>query len=438
MRLVAIVTVGLMLAPAALHAQRPGHSIVPQKPKPTPYGLQISRSNDQHLRQADFESEEDMPELAPYLQSFEAAETEGGPYDFRLTEPLHDLGRAYREAGDMRRAMGNLRRALHVARVNDGLYTPAQLPLLAEMIDIHIALGQIGKADELHRSRYRLQKHLYAPGTAEREQATTEYVEWQRQAYLQGYGGHAYSRLLHMHEVHSEDIETYEEENPGDPRLIPHLYDRLQVEYLISQYKGEEQSGLQINVTGMAKGGATVRNQLEWERFKQLQQAEFNFRNGLNTLQDIIEIEESRENGDPMDLARAKLALGDWYLWWHKEERARQNYEQAWAVLSEDGSAETDPDALFPHPVELPVTKVFHADGTAPSEDVTASARVSLEVSRDGKAREIEILEQDPAGDMGARVVLFRLLKDVRFRPVVRSGQAVPYASLVREYRYQY
>ena len=45
-------------------------------------------------------------------------------------------------------------------------------------------------------------------------------------------------------------------------------------------------------------------------------------------------------------------------------------------------------------------------------------------------------------GHLGTNVpwgqLLYRLLKDVRFRPVVRDGAAVPYASLVREYRYQY
>jgi hypothetical protein len=39
---------------------------------------------------------------------------------------------------------------------------------------------------------------------------------------------------------------------------------------------------------------------------------------------------------------------------------------------------------------------------------------------------------------MGARVVLYRLLREVRFRPVVRDGAAVPFAGIEREYRYQY
>jgi hypothetical protein len=63
---------------------------------------------------------------------------------------------------------------------------------------------------------------------------------------------------------------------------------------------------------------------------------------------------------------------------------------------------------------------------------------VSLGITRDGRAREIEILEQQPPEDVGARVVLYRLLKEIRFRPVVREGSAVPFASLERVYRYQY
>ncbi len=427
---------GMLWFAAGAYGQHPNDSIAPEKPKPTPYGLQISRSDDQLAAPAVSDDLAAMPELAPYLDEFEAAENDGGPYDFRLTEPLYDLARAQIAAGRPTGAIKQLQRALHVERINQGLYTPSQLPILGDLIDTYIAVGDLGKADKLHRVRYDLERRAYPLGTPERDRATRTYVEWQRQAYLQSIGDDSFKRLLDMHDVHSGDIDRLEEENPDDPALVRHLYDRLLVEYLISQYNGEKQASLQINVSGPVESNPVMTGQLAGERFRQLR--EFNFRNGLRTLDKIERIEQGQEELDAMAIARAKLAKGDWYLWWQRSSRALQNYEQAWAVLSEDGSSQTDPDALFPHPVELPDTKVFHANGTKPSDDLHAKARVSLGITRDGRAREIEILEQQPPENMGARVVLYRLLKEVRFRPVVRGGSAVPYASLEREYRYQY
>ena len=320
--------------------------------------------------------------------------------------------------------------------MNEGLYTPTQLPILDDIIETHLAMGNIPVADKLHQVRFELKKRAFPLGSEEREQATDEYIEWQRQAYLQGFGGAAFLRLLTMHEVHTTDIEELEEAGPDDPELVPHLYDRMLVEYLISQYNGEKRSTIQINLSGPVEDDPAIGGQLEGERFRKLQN--YNFRNGLKTLQRIDAIEQHREDPDPLAQARAKVAQGDWYLWFQRSGRALQNYEQAWALLSEDGSPTTDPDALFPHPVELPDTQVFHSDGLTPTEDILAKARVSMAISREGRVRDIEILNQEPPEDMGARVVIFRLLRETRFRPIVRDGAAVPYASLVREYRYQY
>ncbi len=434
--LAALIAVSVLWLPGPSFAQHPNDSIDPRTPKPTPYGLQISRSDDGMAPPAPEDDFSDLPSLAPFLEEFEAAENDGGPYDFKLTEPLYDLGRAQVAAGRHTRAIKQFRRALHVERINQGLYSPSQLPILSDLIETYIAVDELDKADRLHAVQYDLKKRAYPLGSPEREEATREYVEWQRQAYLQSIGGDTFKRLLDMYDVHSEDIEFLEEQNPEDPALIPHLYNRLLVEYLVAQYNGEKQASLQINVSGPGESDPIITGQLAGERFRQLR--EYNFRNGLRTLDHIERIENAAEAPDAMAMARAKLAKGDWYLWWKKSSRALQNYEQAWALLSEDGSKLTDPDALFPHPVELPDTGVFLSDGTKPSEDVQARARVSLGITRDGRAREIEILEQQPPQDMGARVVLYRLLKEIRFRPVVREGSAVPFASLERVYRYQY
>lgn len=439
-----LVVCGCLLWPPLPIIAHPNDSIVPERPKPTPYGYKISRVKDLQQRSVGPWGPGDggtgLP-VADYLQAVQSREREGGAYDTELAEPLHDLGRAYQAEGRHEQALATFRRALHLNRINGGLYNSTQLPLMNDMIESHLVLGNLEAADQLYEWRFRVQQQTYLPGQPEMQQAVSEYVDWQRQAYLQGITGvtdEGFQRLLTIYEAYGAQIEELQATGDQGPAYRKALYKQLEVEYLISQYDGEKVPAVQLNISGW--GGnideLATSTSIEAERFRQLR--EYNLRNGIKTTRRIVDLEDSAEQPDPVARARARLAAGDWYQWWGLTARARQNYEEAWAILNDDESEITDPDALFSKPVELPDTRVFHPDGIAPSEDARARAVVSLRVSRDGSAREIEVMEQEPPDDMGARVVLYRLLREVRFRPVVRNGETQSVANVVREYRYQY
>ena len=93
---------------------------------------------------------------------------------------------------------------------------------------------------------------------------------------------------------------------------------------------------------------------------------------------------------------------------------------------------------MFPEPVELPENKVFIPGAITEPGDQQALATALFNVSRQGRAREVEIVEQDPPEAMGARVALFDMMKEMRYRPIVREGKVVPTEAVVRVYRYEY
>ena len=426
-----------LISESAFGQFSPNSSIVPEIPKPTPYGGQITRLEE--IRPTPFsvrDVEEDVP--AGFLQQINKQLSQPvGPYDVSLSEPLKKLGNYYQSQDRHPEAMPLLSRSLHIAKINEGLYTPTQLPILSDIIHSQLSMERYEEADEFFKVLYRLQSKAYPPGSQEMYDATQRYVAWQRQAYLQGVGDKpSYERLLNMHVIHSDEITRIREGEWKPEEVIPHLYDRMLVEYLISEYGGERQASIQISVTGSADPDPVMEGGLEGERFRQLQK--FNERNGRKTLKQIIWLEENKNPVDHEALARAYVALGDWSLWWHRIGRALESYEKAWEVLEQDGLNNIDAETWFQHPVELPDTRVFLSDGSKPHEDIEARARVSFSVTNTGEVREINVLEQAPEGDIGARVVLFRLLRELRFRPVLREGKAAPYSGLEREYNYQY
>ena len=231
------------LVAAPVEARRNNNnSIMGEQSRPTAYGLKISRGG----QQSDFEPEPLMPiaglSLMQYLNTVNTAEGEGGVYAAALSEPLQDIGRAYQAENKHREAIQFFRRALHLSRVNEGLYTETQLPLLDYMIESHLAMGQVFDVDDKQNYRFRVQQKLYQPGDPALTEAALEFSEWQRQAYLDGFAGDNYRRLVNMYDLHTRQIELLEQDSGDDAVLLQHLRQRMQAEYLLSQYEGEKEA----------------------------------------------------------------------------------------------------------------------------------------------------------------------------------------------------
>lgn len=451
-------SVPLLLALAVLSASagadNANNYIEAPRKLPTPYGLKIFRSSDagsiallgEHptiemtMGIYPLSEEGELPiaglSLGRYLESIETAEVTGGAYSADLAEPLVGIGHAYQVQHKHPQAMNFFRRALHLSRINEGLYSENQLPVLEGMISSQMAMGQFSRVDENQDYRFRVQRHVYESGDPGLLQATLEYSEWQRSAYLEGLGGETYLRLLDMHDVHSRAIEHLEQAGERDPLLVRHLRERLRTEYLVSQYEGEKEPEFQVNLSASLERQFAVNTNLDMQRFSMIKKN--NFRNGRNTLLQIVEVLEQQEPRDVLEIAKAKVALGDWYLWWDWRARGLQSYEEAYALLAQDDDEATDPDALFAKLVELPEERIFHPGAITAQADRQARAVVMFDVSRLGRVMEMEIVEMEAPKAQDARIALFNLLREIRFRPHVSDGEVVAVKSVVREYRFEY
>ena len=79
-------------------------------------------------------------------QRLDELETQQGPYAPGLTEPLADLGRSLSRSGDIVGAARAYNRALHVLRVNEGLYSDNQLPFDSRVVFCASQPGRLARA----------------------------------------------------------------------------------------------------------------------------------------------------------------------------------------------------------------------------------------------------------------------------------------------------
>lgn len=111
-------------------------------------------------------------------QAIVALESEYGPYDFRLQEPLGNLGRQLQEAGKHEEALIAFDRALHVTRINRGLYDESQIEVVDSLIESNSALANWDSVDRHYRYLQHLYRRLYHVDDPRLEIGLQKVVSW--------------------------------------------------------------------------------------------------------------------------------------------------------------------------------------------------------------------------------------------------------------------
>ena len=75
------------------------------------------------------------------LEQIQEILSRGGPYSLDLLGPLSRLGLIYQEGEDYALALVTLERAQHIVRVNNGLHSMDQVPLMRQLIAVEDARG---------------------------------------------------------------------------------------------------------------------------------------------------------------------------------------------------------------------------------------------------------------------------------------------------------
>ena len=128
-----------------------------------------------------------------------------GPYAAPLAETLTELARAVDALGDDAAALEARERALHLTRVNEGLYSAAQAPLLRALLEGHRRRSEFARLDERYDYFFRLYGAGRPPWTEARWAATLEYLRWQREALRRRIdGADVQRRLLELHRRHED------------------------------------------------------------------------------------------------------------------------------------------------------------------------------------------------------------------------------------------
>ena len=101
-----------------------------------------------------------------------------GVYDQALQEAYSDFGAFYSEIEDYESAVGLHTDALQVARINTGLYSTEQLPIIDALILNNGKLRDWGEVDDLHELDFFVARRVYSIEDSEYILAIEDYGRW--------------------------------------------------------------------------------------------------------------------------------------------------------------------------------------------------------------------------------------------------------------------
>lgn len=352
-------------------------------------------------------------------------ETDGGPYAAGLTELLFDAGRADHSAGRYGDAEEKLSQAIHLSRVNEGLYSKSQIPILRHLIMNDIDAGSRRKADQRQAYLYRLHEENYPALHPDRLRARLDYMRWLREAWLTGGDYKRLMRLLELYALGERTIEKMAEAGraPAGWELV-FIGEHMKTLTILSRLDVRAMVRSDRPVLSVSTGGESgSRSGFEFNQLLGYQKKSFS--NGRALLTQL-----ATGHPDAVERARAYAALGDWYTWNGSPIRAEKFYAQSWRELTAAGEKSLRQD-WYGEPRELPLNQSYYRQ-RLPARD-RGELTVRLQVSRRGRVQSLELLGNQTQSATFSRIE--DTLRETLFRPAMRDGEVVVTPELIRRYR---
>lgn len=411
-------------------------SIVPQLPPATAYGGYLARVDDPVNQYRPYihgplDTDSWVGFLAASLGSSEASP---GPYSTERALEHSREGASLQEQQRYSQAVVAYGRAIHLLRINDGLETPLQVPLLQQVIEAELAQGKYVDADNHQKYLFRIQRENLRASDPEMLLAVEQFADWQRNAYISELDRERYPRILGMIDLYTEMADAViSEKGEGSLAALPYLRGKLKAQYLMSIYPGETEAAVSVELHQQDDVSLPTLKKMRFMRFR-----DSNFRYGEQNIRQMLDITESDPLASIQDQADLVVALGDWYQWHHRYALAQNAYAQAWEMMAAERDVENWQRQTFGAPLELPREVVFQPGRLAIPVPNADEVKVRFSVSRHGKARDIEVILPTEGQNEDTVNRGYRFLRDIRFRPSLVDGEAVTSIDVERSYLIRY
>lgn len=366
-------------------------------------------------------------------------ELQGGGWDADLTKVLQELGELYRQQGTYQEAEDAFERAVQVSRINNGLDSLDQVPLVHELIDSHLAQGEWEKADQYQNYLFYINSKLYGTDDPRMLPVLYDLARWNLRVFNHHYGDAVGMRLMDAYTLFKTATAIVGMHfGKDDERYIAYLKDMAGSAYLVSRNQSLIQDSGRPDYRSAQAMFADRMSQIDPINA-------LGYREGEDALKRVVEHFADRE-GAEFQYATALVDLGDWYLVFERRRAAEEQYRQAYDLLASLDGGEEKIAETFGQVVPLPSFAgpvgelALQPDYQSMNPDALRSgyADVSVSVNAFGQVSEVTVLTEETPENERIYTLLRRKVRATVFRPPVQDGAMIRSEDSRFRYRYWY
>ncbi len=444
-----IMTAFFLLGAAAAPAQEGGEQetatrysvlyLEPAVPVPEEIDFELPPPEIPQNPALDPEFQERMQNIQRFNEAIADSEILAGAWGNSLVEQLNSLGSLQQQQGDHPGAIETHERAIHVQRINSGLHTIEQAPLVEQMIDSYIAMGDWTQVDVYQSYLFYIQQKFYGNNDPRLIPALGDLANWHARAFTMRQGESLAMRLSSAQMLFKAAARMVEVHfGPDDDRYVEYLRGVARSAHLVALNQDllRELARAQFRAPQ-----ETLRDMLYW-RFPIVPTG---FRAGEDALLAIKEYYMDRE-GEAEQLAEATAQVADWYLLFNRRTAARDMYLEAWEAVAEEENADELRLRLFGQVREIPVfasdDNEWMIENMRFMEDIEEVdydyIDLQFDVTQWGEVRNIETVGARSPETESQQSRIRRNVRDSMFRPMLVDGENARSNGNLFRYRYWY
>jgi tetratricopeptide (TPR) repeat protein len=355
--------------------------------------------------------------VSKYTSAINSTEANRGSYASNLAELYLGLGRALIDSEEYIKAKSALEKGMQIERINNGLDSLSQSPFLLSLAEIHSQLKNWKQARSALDDFYKIHQQRYGDKNPMMLRVLDQLLEWFLTTYKQRTTTGAYENLVVAERIGQRVNKLLANNDDHDPELSIIRYQRLAyLHYLIANhlklYADNKTSG--VNFTT----GETITSD------NRITTTHLHFERGKHALEQVIEILTQQKQVDSQRQAAAVAQLGDWYLFFDRQQGAKKAYRLAAETLSKG----EDVNQTF---FDKPSIIAFNTYGSDTESNTTVSEtklEISMIVTRRGRISEVEVIESDYKLSKKQLYNLKRNLRHIKLRPKLINGEPVKVA----------
>ncbi len=311
-----------------------------------------------------------------------------------LLNPLHGMARTFLRMGDPEAAEEPLSRALRVTHANSGIYSLDQGRTRDLLSELSLAERDMEQANLHQRIQVRAHERRHGPGDPRVVPALYKLGEWYERTHQTSLQRQSYAAA-----------------------------DRI-----IQAANGEDSLDRVQALRGQATSFLVESRREKAEEF---------FRRALS-------IVRAHPIQDILQQAKLLIDIGDTHTIFNRLPMARENYREAWDLLSVDNKGLDLRAELLQHPViplrsaQLPVQIPRDLTNTSRYETQPRAGSVVLQLTLEpnGSVSDAKVLESNPSGLIDKIAV--SLIKGAKFRPQLRDGEPVKVEDVIYRHRFRW